>query len=49
MSSRIYISNISSDVRTRDIQDLFSEYGRIVFIDLHASTGYLVIFLKKLY
>jgi len=43
MSSRIYISNIASDVKNRDIQDLFSEYGRIVYIDIHGNSGYLVI------
>ena len=46
MSSRIYISNIASDVKNRDIQDLFSEYGRIVYIDIHGSSGYLVLFLN---
>lgn len=31
---RIYIGNLPPDVRTKDVEDLFDKYGKIVFCDL---------------
>ena len=32
--SRIYIGNLPSDVRTREVEDLFEKYGKIVDVDI---------------
>ena len=32
--SRIYVGNLPTDIRERDVEDLFFKYGRIVEIDL---------------
>ncbi|XP_071094008.1 serine/arginine-rich splicing factor 1A-like [Haliotis cracherodii] len=37
--SRIYVGNLPPDIRTRDIEDLFYKYGKIVFIDLKNRRG----------
>lgn len=42
MSSRLYISNLPSDIKVREIEDKFSEFGRILFSDIKGSSGYLV-------
>ncbi|EQC37061.1 hypothetical protein SDRG_05288 [Saprolegnia diclina VS20] len=34
MGGRIYVGNLPMDVRTREIDDLFYKYGRIVDIDI---------------
>ncbi|OQR95992.1 pre-mRNA-splicing factor SF2, partial [Achlya hypogyna] len=34
MTTRIYVGNLPMDVRTREIDDLFYKYGRIVDIDV---------------
>ena len=33
-STRIFIGNLPSNVRDRDVEDLFRKFGRIVFVDL---------------
>lgn len=37
--SRIYIGNLPSDVKQRDLEDLFYKYGRINYIDIKLSRG----------
>ena len=32
--TRIYVGNLPPDIRSKDIEDLFYKYGKIVFIDL---------------
>lgn len=37
--TRIYIGNLPPDIRTRDVEDLFYKYGKIVFVDLKNKRG----------
>ena len=37
--TRIYIGNLPPDIRSKDIEDLFYKYGKIVFIDLKNRRG----------
>jgi len=37
--SRIYVGNLPPDVRTKDIEDLFQKYGKIVYLDLKNRKG----------
>ena len=37
--ARIYIGNLPPDIRTRDVEDLFYKYGKIVFVDLKNKRG----------
>jgi len=37
--SRIYVGNLPPDIRTKDLEDLFYKFGKIVFIDLKNSKG----------
>ena len=37
--SKIYIGNLPPDIRTKDIEDLFDKYGKIVFLDLKNKKG----------
>lgn len=37
--SRIYVGNLPPDIRTKDIEDLFYKFGKIVFIDLKDRVG----------
>ena len=37
--SRIYVGNLPPDIRTKDIEDLFYKYGKIVFIDMKNRRG----------
>ncbi|VDM39108.1 unnamed protein product [Toxocara canis] len=37
--SRIYIGNLPTDVKQRDLEDLFYKYGRINYIDIKLSRG----------
>jgi len=37
--SRIYIGNLPPDIRSRDVEDLFYKYGKIVFVDLKNKRG----------
>jgi len=36
---RIYVGNLPPDIRTKDVEDLFYKYGKIVFIDLKNRRG----------
>ena len=36
---RIYVGNLPPDIRSKDIEDLFYKYGKIVFIDLKNRLG----------
>lgn len=37
--SRIYVGNLPTDVRIRDIEDIFYKYGKIRDIDLKNKRG----------
>merc|ERR1711874_351275 len=37
--TRIYVGNLPPDIRTKDIEDLFYKYGKIIFIDLKNRRG----------
>ena len=37
--SRVYVGNLPPDIRTRDIEDLFYKFGKIVFVDLKNRKG----------
>ncbi len=37
--SRIYVGNLPPDIRTKDIEDIFYKYGKIVFIDIKNRQG----------
>ena len=37
--TRIYIGNLPPDIRTKDVEDLFYKYGKIVFVDLKNKRG----------
>lgn len=34
---KVYVGNLPSDVRARDLEDVFYKYGRVVDVDLHAG------------
>ena len=36
---RIYIGNLPPDIRSKDVEDLFYKYGKIVFVDLKNKRG----------
>jgi arginine/serine-rich splicing factor 1/9 len=36
---RIYVGNLPPDIRTKDIQDLFHKFGKVVFVDLKNRRG----------
>lgn len=33
--SKIYVGNLPSDIRKRDLEDIFYKYGKVVEVDLH--------------
>jgi len=37
--SRIYVGNLPPDIRSKDVEDLFSKYGKIAFVDLKNKKG----------
>lgn len=37
--SRIYIGNLPPDVRSKEIEELFDKYGKIVKVDLKHGAG----------
>lgn len=37
--SRIYVGNLPPDIRTKDIQDLFHKFGKVIFVDLKNRRG----------
>ncbi len=36
---RVYVGNLPPDIRSRDVDDLFHKYGKIVFVDLKDRRG----------
>ena len=36
---KVYVGNLPSDIRARDLEDLFYKYGKIVDVDLHNRRG----------
>lgn len=36
---RVYVGNLPSDIRERDLEDIFYKYGRIAEIDLKTRRG----------
>lgn len=37
--SKVYVGNLPSDIRSRDLEDIFYKYGKIVEVDLHNRKG----------
>ena len=37
--SRIYIGNLPENVRARDVEDVFSKYGKITEVDIKMPRG----------
>ena len=37
--SKVYVGNLPSDIRSRDLEDIFYKYGKIVDVDLHNRKG----------
>ena len=36
---RIYVGNLPPDIRTKDVEDLFFRFGKVVFVDLKNRRG----------
>jgi len=36
---RVYVGNLPPDVRSKDVEDIFAKYGKIVFVDLKNRKG----------
>lgn len=36
---RVYVGNLPPDIRTKDIEDLFYRYGKILYVDLKNRRG----------
>lgn len=36
---KVYVGNLPTDIRTRDLEDIFYKYGKIVDVDLHNRRG----------
>ena len=36
---RIYVGNLPPDIRTKDIEDIFYKFGKIMFIDIKNRQG----------
>lgn len=36
---RVYVGNLPPDIRTKDIEDLFYRYGKILYTDLKNRRG----------
>ncbi|KAK6013986.1 hypothetical protein OSTOST_20670 [Ostertagia ostertagi] len=43
--TRIYVGNLPPDCRERDIEDIFSKYGKIRFVDIKGGRGPLYAFI----
>lgn len=37
--TRIYVGNLPPDIRTKDIEDLFYKFGKVIFVDLKNRRG----------
>lgn len=44
--TRIYVGNLPSDVREKDIEDIFAKYGKIRFVDIKGGRGPLYAFVE---
>ena len=40
--SRLFVSGFSSNIDSRELEDLFYEIGKISFSDIHNGKGYIV-------
>lgn len=36
---KVYVGNLPNEIRTRDLDDLFYKYGKVVDVDLHTRRG----------
>ena len=36
---KIYVGNLPDDVRSRDLEDIFYKFGKIMDVDIHQSRG----------
>ena len=36
---KVYVGNLPGDIRSRDLEDIFYKYGKIVDVDLHDRRG----------
>ena len=36
---KVYVGNLPGEIRTRDLEDIFYKYGKIVDVDLHNRRG----------
>lgn len=32
--SRIYVGNLPTNVRAKDVEDIFTKYGKVLYVDL---------------
>ena len=37
--NKVYVGNLPSDIRARDLEDIFYKYGKILDVDLHNRKG----------
>jgi RNA recognition motif-containing protein len=37
--NRIYVGNLPPDIRTKDVEDLFYRFGKVLFVDLKNRRG----------
>ena len=37
--SRIYVGNLPPDIRTKDLEDIFYKFGKIIFVDIKNRNG----------
>ncbi|KAK6746214.1 hypothetical protein RB195_012372 [Necator americanus] len=44
--TRIFVGNLPPDVREKDIEDIFTKYGRIRFVDIKGGRGPLFAFVE---
>ena len=35
---KVYVGNLPTDIRSRDLEDIFYKYGKIMDVDLHNSS-----------
>lgn len=36
---KVYVGNLPNDIRSRDLEDIFYKYGKIIEVDLHNGRG----------
>lgn len=37
--TRIYVGNLPDDIKVREVEDIFSKYGKIVNVDIKLGRG----------